>query len=171
MSLKLINFVFFQIGWFTSVLGAANDLPFAGPLAAIPILLWHLSRADAPKIELLGIGASTILGAGFDQLLVSAGWVEYRGGTPGILPLWMIGLWVMFCTTLNVALRWMRQRWIVAAIFGVIGGPLAYLGGVKLGATNYIDPSYTLIAAAIGWGILTPIFVAIAARFDGYSHV
>ena len=169
MPSKLINFALFQLGWFSSVLGAANNLPMLGPLAAIPILVFHLARANSPRTEIKLVAAAVIIGGGFDQLLVSVGYIQYRGSAPGYLPLWMIGLWIIFSTTLNVSLRWMHRRWAVAIIFGLIGGPLSYLGGIRLGAAEYYDATPALIAMAIGWGILTPVLLAAAERFDGYK--
>jgi hypothetical protein len=36
--------------------------------------------------------------------------------------------------TLRHSLGWLRGRWLVGAVLGAVGGPLAYLGGESLGA-------------------------------------
>jgi hypothetical protein len=164
---KLFNFLLFQAGWFCSVLGAANDLPLLGPLFAVPVVLYYLACASDRQSAALLLIAVALLGSAFDQLLVSVGLVEYRGGTGGLLPLWMIGLWVQFATTLNISLRWLRERYVLATLFGLLGGPAAYAAGNKLGATLYIDPNWTLPAAAIGWSAITPLVFVIANRLDG----
>ena len=43
-----LNFAAFQIGWFSCVLGAAYELPWAGPLAVGLIVALHLSLARGP---------------------------------------------------------------------------------------------------------------------------
>jgi len=78
-------------------------------------------------------------------------------------------MWGLFATILNVSLRWLRGRWLIAAIAGGLGGPLAYYGGHRLGALEFGDQSAALIALAIGWAVITPILMAVATRFDGYA--
>ena len=80
----------------------------------------------------------------------------------------MVALWMLFATTLNLSLAWLKRHLFVAVLFGAIGGPLAYLGGEKLGALNFESPTAGLIALAIGWALLTPLLAMIAQRFDGF---
>jgi Protein of unknown function (DUF2878) len=164
------NFFAFQIGWFACVLGGAHDLPWVGTGIALVIVAWHLTRAARPKQELLLVLSAATIGALFDTLLVWLGWFTYSSGTliAGTAPHWMVALWMLFATTLNLSLAWLKRRLFVAALFGAIGGPLAYLGGEKLGALNFESPTAGLIALAIGWALLTPLLAMIAQRFDGF---
>lgn len=164
------NFLAFQIGWFACVLGGAHDLPWVGTGIALVIVAWHLTRAARPKQELLLVLSAAAIGALFDTLLVWLGWFTYSSGTliAGTAPHWMVALWMLFATTLNLSLAWLKRRLFVAALFGAIGGPLAYLGGEKLGALNFASPTAGLIALAIGWALLTPLLAIIAQRFDGF---
>ncbi len=41
---------------------------------------------------------------------------------------------------------------VLGAMFGAVGGPLAYYAGEKLGAFTYADPLLALGAQAVGWG-------------------
>ncbi len=170
MPLKLLNFLLFYLGWFCAVLGAAGETPLLGPAVTIPIVGWHLYAAKQPRQEATLLLLVALIGASFDQALVSLNLVQYRGATQALLPLWMVGLWLQFGTTLNVSLRWMREKVAVAAVLGLLGGPAAYWSGVKLGATLYIEPQWTLTLAAIGWAIVTPTLMMLAKRFDGYSR-
>jgi Protein of unknown function (DUF2878) len=164
------NILAFQIGWFACVLGGAHDLPWVGTGIALVIVAWHLTRAARPKQELLLVLSAATIGALFDTLLVWLGWFTYSSGTliAGTAPHWMVALWMLFATTLNLSLAWLKRRLFVAALFGAIGGPLAYLGGEKLGALNFASPTAGLIALAIGWALLTPLLAMIAQRFDGF---
>lgn len=163
------NFLAFQIGWFACVLGGAHGLPWVGTGIALVIVAWHLTRAARPKQELLLVLSAAAIGALFDTLLIWLGWFTYSSGTliAGTAPHWMVALWMLFATTLNLSLAWLKRHLFVAALFGVIGGPLAYLGGEKLGALNFESPNAGLIALAIGWALLTPLLAIIAQRFDG----
>jgi hypothetical protein len=164
------NVLAFQIGWLACVLGGAHDLPWVGTGIALVIVAWHLTRAARPKQELLLVLSAATIGALFDTLLVWLGWFTYSSGTliAGTAPHWMVALWMLFATTLNLSLAWLKGHLFVAVLFGAIGGPLAYLGGEKLGALNFASPTAGLIALAIGWALLTPLLAMIAQRFDGF---
>jgi len=73
---SIFNFAGFQLGWFACVLGAANGMPWLGPVLAVPILGWHLSQASAPAIELKLILTTAVVGSLFDQSLLSLGWIQ-----------------------------------------------------------------------------------------------
>ena len=168
----LVNIACFQAGWFACVLGAAYGMPWLGPLVALPVIALHLYQADnsRPEIALLLIAAG--LGSLFDQSLLSLGLIRFTSGSLHgyLLPLWMLTLWLLFATTLNVSLRWMRGRPFVAIVFGLIGGPLAYLGGAKLGAMELLQTATLIAALAIGWGVFMPALQWLSTRLDGFAH-
>lgn len=168
----LINFFTFQIGWFACVLGGAYGLPWVGTGIALVIVAWHLTRAARPGQELLLVFIAAMIGLMFDSLLVTLGWLAYPSGTliDGAAPHWIVALWMLFATTLNVSLSWLKQNLPIAIVFGAIGGPLAYWGGAKLGALTLLSPAPGLIALAIGWAVFTPILVILARRFDGFVN-
>jgi Protein of unknown function (DUF2878) len=170
MSLVL-NVVLFQVGWFACVLGAAYGLPLIGALAAGVIIAWHLARAVEPKKEMALIAAAILVGALFETLLVQAGWVRFATGVlvEGTAPYWMVALWGIFATTLNVSLRSLRPHLGLAALLGAIGGPAAYYAGTRLGALEFTAAS-AAIAIGIGWAILTPALFSAARRMDGYAQ-
>jgi hypothetical protein len=56
-------------------------------------------------------------------------------------------------------------------IFGFMGGPLAYLGGQRLGAMILVEPKPLILTLALGWGLLMPALLWISKRFDGYAPV
>lgn len=167
----LINILCFQIGWFASVLGAAHDMPWLGPLIALPIVGWHVANAGIKRSEFMLIFVVALLGSSYDQSLLAMGWVQYPASAwpMGLLPVWMTGLWLLFATTLNVSLRWLRGRPAIAMLFGFIGGPLAYLGGAKLGALIWLQSTALLVALALGWALLMPVLLWLAVRLDGYA--
>jgi hypothetical protein len=165
-----INFIAFQLGWFACVLGAAHGHAWAGTGVALAIVAWHLGRASAPRRELVLILIAAGIGALWDSALAALGWVRYPNGVliAGIAPHWIVALWMLFATTLNVSLGWLKRSMPLAAVFGAIGGPLAYLGGAKLGAMEWVEPGAALAALALGWAVLTPLLLQIARRYDGY---
>jgi hypothetical protein len=165
------NIILFQVGWFACVLGAARGSPWIGLLAVALIAAWHLSRARAPVRELILLGIAAGLGLIFDSALVRLGLVEFSSGVvvAGFAPAWMIALWMLFATTLNVSLRWLRQRPAVTAVLGCVGGALAYYSGARLGALTLTPARTTWAMIGIGWGLLTPTLFYAARRCDGFA--
>jgi hypothetical protein len=129
----------------------------------------HLYRAPEPERELVLVLSCGLIGAFFDSILVSMRWVTYPSGffAESFAPYWIISMWMLFATTLNVSLRWMRGRYFLALVMGAVAGPLAYLGGEKLGGIVFLDKTAGLTALSIGWGLIMPLLVRLAERFDG----
>lgn len=165
----IINFIVFQVGWFSCVLGAANGYPLLGPLAVFGAASLHLATAYKPHKELILILIAAAIGAVFDTLLLQTGWLTYANGMfwSGTAPYWIVSMWLLFATTLNVSLRWLRRSYLSAALLGLIGGPLSYYGGAKLGGLMFINMPAALTALAIGWAVITPILIWLSKRLDG----
>ena len=171
--LIILNVATAQIGWFGSVIGGAQQMPWIGPLVALVALTIHFYFARRPAQELLLIISCAAIGAAFDSMLVAAGWVQYYSGqfSAVMAPYWIISMWILFATTLNVSMRWLRGRWRLAAIFGLVGGPLAYLGGQKLGGIELVNEVAALAALGIGWAVMMPVLLWLAENFDGMSEM
>ena len=165
----LFNFLMFQAAWFATVLGAANGAPWMGPVAVLAVVAAHLRRTRQPGVESRLILGSVLLGLLGDSLVLATGWISYPNGlwVPGIAPYWILALWAVFATTLNVSLRWIHGRYALAAVFGAIGGPLSYLAGAKLGAMTIVATAPALIALALLWALAMPMLAFLAARYDG----
>ncbi len=168
-----LNFILFQMGWLACVMSGATSRPWIGGLVAISVMAVHLLRAPSPDPELKLVLIAMGIGAVWDSLLVWLKWVHYSSGVliPHTAPYWIVIMWGLFATLLNVSLRWLRGRWVFAALAGAIGGPAAYYGGERLGALEFGNLSMALPALSVGWAILTPVLLSLASRFDGYAPV
>ena len=166
-----VNFVVFQIGWFAAVLGAANQMPWLGPLVIAAAIALHLSSASRPSAELALIASCGAIGAVMDSVLVAVGWVSYPAGmlAPNIAPYWIVAMWMLFATTLNVSLGWLKPRKTLSFLFGFVGGPLAYYTGFKLGGIQFANFEYAMAALAVGWGAVVPLLLVLAERFNGFA--
>jgi hypothetical protein len=165
------NILLTQFGWFTSVFGGANQMPWLGPLTVLVVVALHLKLAKRPERELALIVLCGVIGTIFDSVLVYFGWVGYPSGmfAAGLAPYWIIAMWMLFATTLNVSLKWLRRMPVVAAGLGLVAGPLTYLAGAKLGGIVLIDRFAALAMLAVGWAIMMPALSLLAARFDGMT--
>ncbi|MEI6213294.1 MAG: DUF2878 domain-containing protein [Desulfuromonadales bacterium] len=164
---KVINVVLFQVAWFAAVLGAARGMLWLGPLAMVPTLAVHLALQDDRRAEVKLLLAAGLLGLIFDTAFVAGGVftpLQHLFPRP-FSPPWMICLWLNFAATLNVSMAWLLGRYRLAALFGAIGGPLAYYSGAKLGATETLPTTAGMLLLAIGWGFMTPLLALLAKYF------
>lgn len=173
----VLNFILFQIAWFACVLGAANAKPWLGVLITAVILAWHLYQSKNLTNELKLLMYTVVIGAFLDQALVSFnlvnylhhGWHQSHAWNQSIVPVWILTLWLAFATTLNMSLAWMQKRYFVGFIFGMIGGPLAYLAAEKLGAVT-IASQLSFVVLAVGWAMITPTLLYIARRVNAVNR-
>jgi len=165
----LLNFAAFQVGWFACVLGAANGQPWIGlPVVGLAIAL-HLLLAERPAREARLIVFAIAVGLVADSLLASSGWLRYASPAPAaeLAPYWILAMWALFATTLNVSMSWLRGRPGLAVLLGALFGPLSYMAGRRLGALEFADFQAGTLALAVTWAVAMPLLMLAAARFDG----
>ena len=162
-----LNVALFQAGWLACVLAAAHGLPWAGILAAAAVVAWHTARAQSPARELKLVALAVVVGALCDSALAASGWIAFAPeAAAGLAPWWILAMWALFATTLNVSLAWLRSRLPLAGVLGAISGPLAYWAGARLGALELRQPAAALAALALGWAAILPGLLAAARRMD-----
>ena len=144
-------------------------MPWLGPLTVMVALLIHFYFAKRPRRELMLILSAAIIGAGYDSLLLAAGWVQYSSGlfSELVAPYWIITMWMLFATTLNVTFRWLHGRWALAALMGAFFGPMSYLAGSAAGAVELVNPLAALSSLGVAWALLMPGLLLVARELDG----
>ena len=166
--MKLINFGLFQLGWFIAIWGAAHQELLPSMIAVALIFMIYIIQARYKKEAFILLLLIMLLGPIFDQCLLSFGLIEYKSQfSEYIVPIWIVALWGLFATTLNISLSWLKHYKLLAVLFGLIGGPLAYIVAEKLNAIQLMN-SYALLALALGWALLTPLSFVIAKRWNGF---
>ena len=172
-SIIISNFLLFQLGWFACVLGGANQLGWLGSLLAISVITWHLLRAQQPTAEIRLLLIAFAIGLLFESLLSLTGISQYSSGlvVEGFPPHWMVLMWPLFATTLNVSMRWMKMLALpwVALLAGLLA-PASYVAGQRLGAISFNDTLLALSVIALGWAILFPLLITSAKRYNGYPE-
>ena len=167
----LANFVVFEAAWFACILGVAHGQPLWGTAALAVAVAWHLAICARPATELALVGLLCAIGLVAESVMVALGHVAYPCGQPvaWLAPYWLVALWGEFAIALNVTLRWLRRRALLAAALGAVFGPLSFLGGVRLGAARFIDEPAALASLAVMWALLMPLVMAAADRLDGVT--
>jgi hypothetical protein len=165
----LINVIAFKIGWIAAVLGGANGMALVGTAIVFCAIAVHLFVVEEPSRELTLIILVGLIGLCSDSILVAAGWLSYSNGTllPGLAPYWIVAMWMLFATTLNVTFRWLQNRLALAAAIGAISGPASYYAGSKLGAVEFVEFVPAVVSLGIAWMILFPVFLMLAKSLDG----
>lgn len=166
------NLVLFKVGWLACVVGAAYNAAWLGAAVVALVVVEHLRSSVAPKREALLLAAAGAMGLVWETALVSLELIAYPSGTlpMGIAPYWIVAMWVLFATTINAGLKWVKQHWLIAALAGGLGGPLAFAGGEGLGAVTFTD-SLTLLVVGLGWALLLPVLAECARRWNGLEPV
>jgi len=173
MKLTLTNYFVFQIGWLACVLGAAKGQPLFGLMVAVMAIALHLGLANRRWVEARMLLYCAAIGTVFDSLLLATGWVSYPNGgwLPGMAPFWIVAMWFLFASTLNLSMAWLKGRVYLAVLMGALGGPLSYIGGQKLNAIRLEQPEAALMALAVGWAVLMPVLSALAQRMNGFEQL
>ena len=165
----LLNVVVFKVAWVSTIFGGANELPMVGPLVVLVAVAIHLWRSAEPSRELTLVLLTGLIGLTCDSVMVAAGWMTYPSGTfiAGLAPYWIVAMWMLFATTLNVAFRFLRQKLALATLLGAIFGPLSYYAGASAGAVTLNEPVIALTALSVAWAILLPALSVLGRQLDG----
>lgn len=160
-----INIAIYQLAWFLSVLWENS-----GALVAVFLLPLHLFLSPARRADGELMGLLLLAGVLIDGSLHYAGFIQFNVAAYPI-PLWLGVIWLALATLPNHSLAWMKSRYIVSALFGAAGGPLAYWAGVKLEVATFTLPlAPSLLILALIWALLWPAVMYVAAlRFNQLS--
>lgn len=163
------NLVGYQVVWFVAVATAAQGRPWPAVAAALAFLLWQWRRPPAGHAADLALaGTSLALGVALDGGLAASGWLHYAAPRPGLLaPAWILAIWLAFSTTPTRSLAFLRGRPLAAAVFGAIGGPLAYLGAARgFDAVAFAAPAWKALATlSAAWAVALGLLAVVAGRF------
>lgn len=167
----VLNFIAFQVAWFACVLGGAKDWAAAGTLVVAAVIGLHLVLAQRALPEALLIAIAAVVGLVWESWVVALGLMSYPNGiiASGLAPYWIVAMWALFATSLNLSMGWLKGRPWLASLFGAVGGPLAYLAGQRLGGLQMPDPMLALGMQALGWAVLLPMLTRLATRLDGFG--
>ncbi|NND61542.1 MAG: DUF2878 domain-containing protein, partial [Gammaproteobacteria bacterium] len=106
------NIIGLKLGWLACVLGGANGKPWLGPAVVALIVAVHLALSERAGREKRLLAMVAVIGLSWDSLLAATGLMVYPSGqiAPGLAPYWIVAMWVLFATGLNVALAWLKGR-------------------------------------------------------------
>ena len=158
----------FQGVWIVSAFGAAAGMAWPGIVSAVVLLGWYVLAVGGGHRGIVLALSCGLTGLIAETALVGFGWVRYGAPWPhpDLAPIWVIGLWAAFATTLQPTRRLLGLMPLTkAAVVGALLGPLSYLAGERIGALTLAEPVWTsLFATAAVWCIGLPALLALSAR-------
>lgn len=168
-SLQIANFVVFQSAWFAAVLGAAHGYALLGTLCVAGAIAWHLAVSSRPGEEAKLVAIVCVFGFVIETAVAMQGHIAYTSGQPDprFAPYWMVALWGLLAIALNVTMRWLKGRYLLAAVIGVVAGPASFISGVRLGGARFVDATPALVTMACIWAVMMPLLMWLSNRYDG----
>lgn len=142
-----INVGWMQVSWWACVLGAARGLLWPGLLVVSAFLLWQLSPRRRHPDDWATLGLFVAVGWVLETLWPLIGVVEYARAGPvaGLVPVWMLLLWIALGLTVHHSMAGFKQRWQWFVAVAAIGSPLSYAAAASFGAVQWIAPSWVVV--------------------------
>ena len=163
----LLNLALYQLGWFAIVLGAARGRGLEGAALALLLVAAHLCLSRDLQRETALVASAGAVGLAAEGLVGWIGALDYASPDPWILttPFWVLVLWLQFATLFHQALAWLSGRLALASLLGLVGAPLSFLAGERLGAATFAEPrARAIVALALVWAVALPALVWLADR-------
>ena len=167
-ALLIGNVVGFQAVWMASIAGAGQGYAWTGPLAALVFVAAMLAFGGKTRQDLRMLALALPIGFLLDTAFAASGWLRYAEPTPWVFaaPVWIWSLWAGFALTLNHSMAFLRGRPWACALFGLVGGPLAYwtAAGAFDAVSFGVPVAWALAALAIGWAAVLPLLFGLDQR-------
>lgn len=167
-ALLIGNVVGFQAVWMASIAGAGQGYAWTGPLAALVFVAVMLAFGGKTRQDLRMLALALPIGFLLDTAFAASGWLRYAEPTPWVFaaPVWIWSLWAGFALTLNHSMAFLRGRPWACALFGLVGGPLAYwtAAGAFDAVSFGVPVAWALAALAIGWAAVLPLLFGLDQR-------
>ncbi|ENA0612204.1 DUF2878 domain-containing protein [Enterobacter bugandensis] len=146
----------FDLYWTLVVLFRERGLIVWLALAVLACLM--LPPARRPYAILLAVAGSLL-----DAVWAMTGLIAFAGAS--LMPLWMVALWLMFATVWTQLTRTTTLPGWLLTLLATAGGPVAYLIGERLGAIEFLEPTFIVVSwMAPGWLVLMLFFHLLMGR-------
>jgi hypothetical protein len=147
----IINAMGFQIVWFVCVQG--NDLNAA--VAVVALLVVHLMMFRTDLKILMGLFVFSLVGYIGDGIIAMLfdldyqGSLDYNDNLKFLAPIWLLGLWLGFATTLNHSMQWLFKTPFLTVFIALFLVPVSYFAGISLSGSTFFTSTETLSSVSI----------------------
>lgn len=155
----IVNALAYQVIWFSAILWGNT-----GAALGCGIILALLASSEYKSDDLKMIGLLMFLGLLVDGTLQQVGFFTFK--SPGLpIPFWLLVIWLGLAMTIHHSLAWLKDKLLLAALFGSLGGPAAYWAGTRMGAASFNWPLTTsLLILAIIWSLMFPMIMLFSRK-------
>lgn len=161
--------IWYYVGWFGSVYSGKYGLSkwsLFFPVFLVSILIaWK--KLSFKLTAFLAFMAT--LGVCFDAVMAANGAILFSDADYSILPLWLISIWFLFVFVIPIMVPLFYSRLWLAAVLGLILGPLSYASGSAMGVLSFADDKAASLYAAF-WGLYFPLSVYAVGKFFLVRH-
>ncbi len=167
---KIINGLFFYIGWGALIAGAAEGHPWYGSLLVVVALIFHFVVAQSRLRDLTYMSVIALIGLALDTIFLHAGLLSYASPNswlPLLAPLWLLLLYAQFASAIDQSMIWMQKHPLIALVAGPFGGITSYSAAAQLGAVSFLQSRFTVLATI---GAAWLIFLPAAFWFSRYLN-
>jgi len=136
-------------------------------MVSLFLVALHILIAQQRLNTIIFLVAVTVIGSFWDSVLTQYEVLIFNSGMIAdfLAPSWIIAMWLMFATTLNVSFRWLYGRYWLAMLLGTVCGPLTYQAGAALGAVEIPNAIIATTYLAVGWAVLFPLLIKLSEMF------
>lgn len=156
--------ILFYLGWFGSVFLAKTSFSIASLIFPVFIIAFLYFRKILTKKNIIFALAISLVGILFDFLLIRLGFITAYGDSLLLFPIWLISIWLSFSFSMLKISANFRAPLPIAALLGMIMGPLSYKSGEAFQVLSFLSPITFLIYAAF-WGITFPLILFLSKRY------
>lgn len=160
----LFHGFFYYFSWVACVYFAQTGQAWAGPLLVLISLflqiVWEKVTNNGLRRILLFTVAMGGLGAITDTLWLIMHLIVYKANPwgPDVASPWIISLWLSFGFNLIVLYENTFMYYKTWGMLALIGIPVCYSIGIKVGAAALLTPYFYLISGVF-WAVALPLFL------------
>ncbi|MBY0414633.1 MAG: DUF2878 domain-containing protein, partial [Bdellovibrionales bacterium] len=165
-----INFFTFYIAWWSILISEWKGVPVVGWIVFAAVIAIHFLKVSVnvkkDALEMVVIAFSGIL---LDTALGAAGILTFNNSYSAIFPpLWLIGIWFLFATTISYTFVLIRNKIVAQVIVGGFFAPVSYITGAKFGLLSLYLPfsTYYIIHGAC-WLVFFPLCFFLSKKLKG----
>lgn len=161
---RLLNAVLFQIVWFVCLLtGSVWALVATALYLFLHDRYFMVTRREWRLLFMFAALGVVIDGALFQLGIFSNGVSDDQIDLP---PVWLLCLWVNTGTLFVHSLAFLRSRYLLSALIGMIGPTISYFAGAKLADITLASPIFlSLLIVAVVWAMVLPLALCVSEKW------
>lgn len=166
-----INFFAFYVAWWAMLISNWKGQPVIGWIVFAIVMAIHFFRVSInKKKDATEVAIIALVGILLDTALSKAGILTFNNSLFGVLPpAWLLGIWVLFATTISYTFILIRNKIPAQIIVGGFFAPVSYITGAKFMLLSLYQPfsTYYMIHGAC-WLIFFPLCFFISKKVKGF---